>query len=311
MKIKKLFLILILCNFGFAQNFKTQDIKINDLIDGTLYTPEKITKKTKLVIIIAGSGSTNRNGNQPEAFIVTNAYKYLGQDLAKSNIAVFTYDKRSIKLAKEKKLNEKDLNFEDFITDAVSVLDYFKKENKFKKILFAGHSEGSLIGMIAAKNGATGYISIAGAGESIDKTLVKQIEKNLPNLLEKSKKYLDTLRMGKTFVMKDKEYAILFRESVQPYLISWIKYDPVKEIQNIHCPILIINGDKDIQVDVSNAEKLHEANPKSTLKIIPKMNHILKNIEGNETENKASYSKGDLPLSETFVKEMIDFINKT
>lgn len=310
MKQKLLLIFLLLKTICFAQNFKTQDIKINDLIDGTLYTPEKITKKTKLVIIIAGSGSTNRNGNQPEAFIFTNAYKYLGQDLAKNNIAVFTYDKRSIKLAKEKKLNEKDLNFEDFITDAVSVLDYFKKENKFKKILFAGHSEGSLIGMIAAKNGVDGYISIAGAGESMDKTLVKQIEKNLPNLLEKSKKYLDTLRMGKTFAMKDKEYAILFRESVQPYLISWIKYDPVKEIQNIHCPILILNGDKDIQVDVSNAEKLHKANSKSTLKIIPKMNHILKNIEGNETENKASYSKGDLPLSETFVKEMIDFINK-
>lgn len=302
-----LLLITVVCE---AQNFKTQDIHINELIDGTLYTPEKITKKTKLVIIIAGSGSTNRNGNQPEAFLFTNSYKYLGQELAKNNIAVFSYDKRSIKLLKEKKVSEKDLRFEDMITDAVSVLEYFRKENKFKKILFAGHSEGSLIGMVASKKGINGFVSIACPGESIDKTMLMQIEKNMPNLLEKSQKYFDTLRMGKTFSMKDEKYKLLFRESVQPYMISWMKYDPTKEIQNLECPILIINGDKDIQVAMSNAEKLHEANPKSTLKIIPNMNHILKNIDGNEAENRASYSKGDLPLSDVFLKEMISFINR-
>ena len=67
---------------------------------------------------------------------------------------------------------------------------------------------------------------------------------------------------------------MLFRKSVQPYMISWLKYDPQTEIGKLHIPILIIQGTNDVQVDTSDAMLLSAANPKATLVLIKNMNHV-------------------------------------
>ena len=307
---KKIFLLSLLCFTiaAFSQEKKSanQEIEINTLIKGTLFFPENVTSKTKLVILIAGSGPTNRNGNQVS--MQNNSLKFLAEGLAQNGFAVFSYDKRIFAQMINKTIDEKTLSFEDFINDAKDVVTYFKSQKKYAKIIIAGHSEGSLIGMVAAKTNVDGYVSLAGAGRPIDEVLSEQIAKNSPTLKEAADKDLALLKEGKTFDNKNPMLASLFRESIQPYMISWIKYNPQEEIKKLQLPILIINGTKDIQVPPSDAELLHKANPKSTLKIIENMNHIFKKIKVDE-DNVKSYSDPKLPVIHELIEVMTSFVN--
>jgi len=309
MKKSLLILLLSFTSFNFSQEktFKTQDIEIDSLIKGTLFIPEKLSKKTKLVILIAGSGPTNRNGNQVGVY--NNSLKYLAEGLAKNNIAVFSFDKRIIALTIAKKIDEKSLRFEDMITDATMVFNYFKIQKKYKKIIIAGHSEGSLVGMITAKDKADDFVSIAGPVRLIDEILLEQIAKNTPFLIEATDKNLALLKEGKTFENKNPMLESLFRESVQPYLISWIKYNPQEELKKLFIPVLIINGTKDIQVPTSDAELLKKSYPKADLVIIEKMNHVFKEIIKDE-DNLKSYNNPNLPVLPELINCITKFVTK-
>lgn len=299
-----LLLFVVTATFSQENNNTTEEIEVNSLIKGTLFSPEKVTKKTKLVILIAGSGPTNRSGNSTVGGI-NNSLKFLAEGLAQNGIAVFSYDKRIFAQMIAKTLDEKKLSFEDFINDSKDVFTYFKSQKKYSKIIIAGHSEGSLIGMVAALNTADGYVSIAGAGRCIDEVLLEQIVKQSPKIKEAAQEGLASLKEGKTFENKNPMLATLFRESVQPYMISWIKYNPQVEIKKLTIPILLINGTKDIQVPATDAELLHVANPKSELKIIENMNHIFKEITVDE-DNLKSYNNPKLPV----IPELINSITK-
>ena len=290
--------VILFSTLAFSQEkieFSKADIEINSLLKGTLYSPLKQSKKTNLVILIAGSGPTDRDGNQKG--LTNNSLKLLAEALANNGIAVYSYDKRIFAQIASGKLDEASLSFDNFIDDAKAVIQYFKNQKKYHSITIAGHSEGALIGMVAADGNADGYISIAGAGRPIDEVLLEQIGKQAPFLKEEVQKNLETLKSGTTFELKNQMLASLFRASVQPYMISWIKYNPQSEIKKLHVPTLLINGDKDIQVSVNDAQLLQQAKPEAQLKIISNMNHIFKEIKGDEAENKASYTNPDLPIS--------------
>jgi alpha/beta superfamily hydrolase len=302
-------LILIASSAAFSQNtplFKTENIAINSLLNGTLYTPIKQNNATKLVILIAGSGPTNRDGNQ--IGLTNNSLKLLAESLVKNGIAVYSYDKRIFAQMASGKLDEASLSFDNFIDDAKEVVLYFKNQKKYHSITVAGHSEGALIGMVAANENANAYISIAGAGRPIDEVLLEQIEKQAPFLKEEVEKSLATLKSGNTFELKNQMLASLFRASVQPYMISWIKYHPQNEIKKLQIPSLLINGDKDIQVSVQDAQLLQQAQPNAQLHIIPNMNHIFKVIKGDDTENKASYTNPELPICVELTSIITTFI---
>jgi alpha/beta superfamily hydrolase len=302
-------LILIASSAAFSQNnplFKTENIAINSLINGTLYTPLKQNNATKLVILIAGSGPTNRDGNQ--IGLTNNSLKLLAESLVNNGIAVYSYDKRIFAQMASEKLDEASLTFDNFIDDAKAVILYFKNQKKYHSITVAGHSEGALIGMVAANGNADAYISIAGAGRPIDEVLLEQIEKQAPFLKEEVEKSLATLKSGNTFELKNQMLASLFRSSVQPYMISWIKYNPQNEIKKLQIPSLLINGDKDIQVSVQDAQLLQQAQPNAQLHIIPNMNHIFKVIKGDDTENKASYTNPELPICVELTSIITTFI---
>ncbi|MFZ4106820.1 alpha/beta hydrolase [Flavobacterium sp.] len=301
-------ILFFVVNAATSQKIKTnsQEIEVNSLIKGTLFSPEEVTNKTKLVILIAGSGPTNRSGNSTMGGI-NNSLKFLAEGLAGNGIAVFSYDKRIFAQMIAKTLDEKTLSFEDFINDAKDVITYFKLQKKYTKIIIAGHSEGSLIGMVAALNTADGYVSIAGAGRGIDEVLSEQIAKQSPSMKETVDKGLASLKEGKTFENKNPMLASIFRESVQPYMISWIKYNPQVEIKKLTIPILLINGTKDLQVPASDAELLHVANSKSELKIIENMNHIFKEITVDEN-NLKSYSDPNLPVIPELINAITTFV---
>ena len=275
-------------------------------IFGTLTTPKRFFK-IPVALIIAGSGPTDRDGNGP--MLKTNAYKKLAYALAENNIASIRYDKRGIAESKAALKKESDIRFDDYVNDAKEWIQLLKKDNRFSKIIVIGHSEGSLIGMLAAGK-ADMFISIAGAGQTIDKTLKEQLSAQPKEILELSNPIIESLKKGKTVDKVDPKVEMLFRLSVQPYLISWFKYDPQIEIQKLNIPILIIQGTKDIQVTVEDAKRLSKANPKAQLVLLDKMNHIFITVEGDRQANIATYNNPAIPLADGLVKNITDFIMK-
>jgi len=303
-----LFIFTIITPSVFSQEKKdtNQEIEVNSLIKGTLFSPEKVSKKTKLVILIAGSGPTNRSGNSTMGGI-NNSLKFLAEGLTQNGIAVYSYDKRIFAQMITKTVDEKTLSFEDFINDTKDVITYFKSQKKYSKIIIAGHSEGALIGMVASLNNADGYVSLAGAGRCIDEVLLEQLGKQSPKLKDAAQDGFASLKEGKTFENKNPMLASIFRESVQPYMISWIKYNPQVEIKKLTIPILLINGTKDLQVPATDAELLHVANSKSEVKIIENMNHIFKEITVDE-DNLKSYSDPKLPVIPEIISILTTFV---
>jgi pimeloyl-ACP methyl ester carboxylesterase len=283
-------------------------LKINtDQLYGTLTIPD-LSKKCPVALIIAGSGPTERNGNNP--MMKNNSLKMLAEALAKNGIASLRYDKRGVGESKPAAISEGELVFENYTEDAKSWINLLKQDKRFSKVIVIGHSEGSLIGMIAGAK-ADKLVSIGGAGDAADKILKSQIAaKGMKPLEDMTFPIIDSLKSGKTVKNVDPMLNSLFRPSVQPYLISWFKYNPQAEIKKLAVPILILQGNKDLQVTVQNAENLSKANTNSELLIIDKMNHILKVIEGDQQANLESYNNESLPISEELTSKIVSFIQK-
>lgn len=310
MKTRFIILVLFANIVTFGQtNFKSEEVVVTDLVSGTLNMPIKNTTKTNLMILIAGSGPTDRNGNQNG--LTNNSLKMLCDALADKGIATFSFDKRIIAQMKLGKIDESKLSFSDMIEDAKAAIALFKLQNKFSRIIVAGHSEGSLVGMVAAHQTADAFISLAGAGRPIDEILEEQIVKQMPSVKTVLREKLNDLKAGNAFDPSSigPMLAPMFRKSVQPYLISWIKLNPQNEIQKLQMPILIVNGDKDLQVPSSDAEILHKFASTSQLEIIPNMNHIFKTIEGDLLTNQASYTNPLLAISPILVSKIYVFLN--
>lgn len=308
MKTRFLIALLFFGSLGFTsaqeKNYTAQEIAVNKIIDGTLLLPNGI-KKPDLVIIIAGSGPTDRDGNQN--FLKSNSLKKLAQGLSEKNIATFRYDKRIVKQIRKGNV-DKNIMFDDFVVDAKSVLNYFKNTKNYNKIYIAGHSQGSLIGLLTAKDGADGFISLAGAGQSIGSVLIEQVEKTAPMFLEDTKRIVKVLEEGKTTKNFPPALASIFSLEIQPFMSNWMSYNPQTEIKKLDMPILIINGTKDLQVSEAEAKLLHDASPKAQLKIIDKMNHILVPIEGDDLENSKSYNEANRALAPELIETIVSFI---
>ncbi len=305
---KHILIAFIFTQLALAQEtkFTESEISVNQLIKGTLYAPGKSGGKTDLVILIAGSGPTNRSGNQ--VGMKNNSLKYLAQGIAKGGTAVFSYDKRIFAMMVAGNLDEKSLRFEDFIGDAKDVIAFFRNKKEYRKIIVAGHSEGALIGVVAAQdNRADAYISLAGAGRTIDQIIADQIAQQAPGMRTEVEGYFTKMRNGEDFQSHPMLESV-FRESVRPYLLSSMKYDAKAEIKKLKIPVLIVNGTKDLQIKVDEAQALKAAKPDAKLVLIENMNHVLKEIKGDDAENQASYSNPDLPVMDELISAVNQFI---
>lgn len=310
MKYKLFIIVLFISLVSCAQEIEFIETKVaipseKVTVNGSLISPNNDTK-IPLVIIIPGSGPTDRNGNQ--GMMQNNSLKFLAEKLKDNNIATFRYDKSALELVKIKGFKQEDVSFEDFIADAKSVVKHFKNEGKYSKIIVAGHSQGSLVGMIAAKK-ADGFISIAGAGRTIDKIIIEQIGKQVPSLIEETTTAFEKLRKGEKAKDVNPMLMSVLNPSIQPFMMSWLKYNPQDELKKLSVPSLIINGTKDIQVSVSDAKLLNESNATSELKIIENMNHIFKEIT-DDSQNIPSYTNPDLPIMNELVNTITTFVKK-
>lgn len=302
-----LFLLFYWVGVSQSNEYHSEELSITSLIDGTLLIPQSINN-LPLAIIIAGSGPTDRNGNQQ--MMKNNSLKFLAEGLYQNNIATFRYDKRIIKQMKSGSVDEKNIHFGDFIDDAIAILNYFKKDTRFSKIYIIGHSQGSLIGMVAAQEDADGFISIAGAGQEIDDVIIDQLAIQAPGLVENARTAFDDIRANGVSYNYNPGLASIFRKEIQPFIFSWMQYNPQEEIIKLHIPVLIINGDKDIQVNTSESELLKNAKVDAEYKIISQMNHIFKEVNGNMLENSKTYNQYDLPVMPELIQVISDFIKK-
>ncbi|WP_299155468.1 S9 family peptidase [uncultured Christiangramia sp.] len=292
-----------------AQDTTFTEIKlsIDKFTDGTLTLPTEENNKY-LIIFIQGSGPTDRNGNQP--MLQNDGIKKIARELVGNGIASFRYDKRIFK-AQDLQLSEKDMIFEDFVEDAKNVVMHFRKEEKFSNIIIAGHSEGSLIGILVAQENANAFISLAGAADPIDEIITEQVTNMAPELGVSARTAFDEMaENGRTSNYSPMLEAV-FRPSVQPFMASWMKYEPSEEISKLKIPVLVVNGTSDIQVSEEQAQKLAEANENSELVILDQMNHIFRKIEAKDRlVNSKSYNEPNLPLHPELISILTEFVKE-
>jgi alpha-beta hydrolase superfamily lysophospholipase len=309
-----LLVLLVLLPYSLFAIQKDSTLSISTAsgsVFGTLTLPSAKTP-VPLVLVIAGSGPTDRNGNQGK--MKNNSLLALGDSLAKRGIATLRYDKRGVGASKEAAPEESALRFDDYIDDAAVWVRKLQQDKRFSRIYILGHSEGSLIGMLAAQRvPAAGLISIAGPAQPADSIIFKQLTASpmiSAGMVDTVRLLFARLRNGEQIAqVPDGFYQALLRPSVQPYVRSWIKYNPSEEIAKVKMPVLIIQGTTDIQVDTVEAHALAKAKSGSKLVIIKNMNHVLKNLSSREPmDNQLSYTDPGFFLSRELVPAIAGFV---
>lgn len=296
--------ITVYC-YGQEQEYNSAIIKINKYIEGSLVTPYSEDDNVPLIIFVMDAGAINRDGN--DRMSKNDTFKQLSHELARQSIASFRYDKRLFKMD-GLGIKEHEISLDHFIEDVVSTIKYFTK--KYKKIIVAGHGQGSLVGMIAARGTANGFISIAGNASSLDEVIIEQIANQAPGLDKSASIAFKQLKENGRATGYDPALESIFRYNLQPFMRSWIKYDPSQEISKLEIPILIIQGGKDLQVKPEQSEKLKETVSHAEYLFIPEMNHILKEIKGNRLENHKSYNEPFRKIMPEVITAIVNFANK-
>jgi uncharacterized protein len=264
-----------------------------------------------VALIIAGSGPVDRDGNAGQ--VKTDAYKLLAAGLAAHGIATLRYDKRGVG-ASPTLQSEDQLRFDDYVDDAVVLTHYLETRKEFSSVSIIGHSEGSLIGMLAAQRDSNvkALVSLEGAGRDLATLLEEQMQAGgaPPQIVSEMAAYDKLLLAGKTVPSPDPLLSELFRPSVQPYLISEYRYDPAAEIAKLKIPVLIVEGTTDLQVGATDANRLAAADPQAKLVVVAGMNHMLRDA-ANRQQNLATYVKPALPLDPKLVPAIAAFLLAT
>ena len=293
---------------GFVEESATLTTP-SGVIHGTIDLPSG-TGPFPVVLIIAGSGPTDRDGNSAMLAGKNNSLKMLAQSLATANIASLRFDKRGIAASAAAGPKEADLRFENYVDDAAAWVEQLRHDKRFSTVTIIGHSEGALIGAIAAaRTHPNAFISVAGVGRSAGLVLREQMNGKLPaQLFQANEKILRELEAGRTTEDVPPALKSLYRSSVQPYLISWFKYNPSEIVASIKEPILICQGTTDIQVAVEEAEALKKNASAAKLVIIEGMNHVLKSVPADPVKQTSSYTDPALPINAELMKNIIEFV---
>jgi hypothetical protein len=283
-----------------------QLVTASGTISGTLLVPAA-SGKVPVALIIAGSGPTDRDGNSPQIPGKNNTYRMLAEALAAQGIASLRYDKRGIGESRAAMASgESNLRFDMYVDDAAAWVRQLRGDARFSRVIVVGHSEGSLIGMLAAGAAAAdAFVSIAGVAHRASAVLRDQLRPQIgamPALWEGTEAILSSLESGSLVsplpaaIQAVPGLASLFRQSVQPYLVSWFKYVPTTVLAALKMPVLILQGTTDIQVSVDEARALEAAKPDAELIVIEGMNHVMKRAPADRMQNVATYGNPDLPI---------------
>lgn len=280
-------------------------------LSATLLAPDN-AKPGPAVLLIAGSGPTDRDGNSSVASVRPASLKLLAQGLAAHGVASLRFDKRGVGASAAAMTAERDLRFTTYVDDAVAWARFLKAQPGVTCVILAGHSEGALIAPLAALQVRTcGVISIDGEGRPLGVVIRGQLAAAGLSAaqLAQADQILAELEHGREVPGRPATDP-LFRPSVQPYLISQLTIDPVATLKAAPAPVLIVQGETDIQVPVSDARLLAAGRPDATVAIIPGMNHVLKLAPIDRAANIAAYADPDRPLAPGLMEAIDAFIDR-
>jgi pimeloyl-ACP methyl ester carboxylesterase len=278
---------------------------------GTMLAPK--TPAAPVVLIVPGSGPVDRDGNGPGARAAT--YRLLAEGLAAHGIASVRIDKRGMYGSRAAIPNANAVTIEDYAADVRTWVSIIRRRTGAPCVWVLGHSEGGLVALFAAQRATDfcGLMLIAAAGRPLGAVLREQLRSNPANapILAQAMAVIADLEAGRRVDARGMNRALLplFRPAVQGFLISEFSLDPAALIAACHEPILIVQGRRDLQVGVRDAERLSRANPTAKLVLLPDVNHVLKTVTSDDRgENIATYGNPDLPLAPGVIRAIAGFI---
>lgn len=301
------------CNATLAESVVREEpimLRTKDCdLQGTLTIPTAGTART-VVLIVADSGPTDRNGNQK--MMLNNSLKMYAHELAQQNIASLRYDKRGVAASQIVNNNARIIDLNYYIDDVKEWVKLLRRDARFNKIVIAGHTEGALLAMAAISDGCKvdGYISIAGMGQTVDNVLKDRYSNGPEQIKEVAFAIIDSLKAGKITYSIPLYLRNSFAPALQKYIMNLFDYDPDKMIRHINIPTLLLQGDKDLQINIEDVKMLSAANPKAKLVIVPGMNHVFKECSTmNPQEQMETLINPSFPLVPKFVEVSVEFIN--
>jgi uncharacterized protein len=270
-----------------------------------------------VVLIIPGSGPTNRDGNSLHG-LNTDTYKLLAEGLAAHGIASVRVDKRGMFASHAAIPNANDVTIADYAGDVHSWAKAITEKTGVKCIWVLGHSEGGLVAMVAAKDNPPdicGLLLVAAPGRKFGDILKAQMRSNQANapILDEALRDIDTLEAGKRVELSIEhtrpEIFSIFQPAVQGYLIDLMSYDPPKVLASYKGPVLILQGERDIQIGDDDAKLLAAADTHAKLVLLPAVNHVLKTVDSDDRmANLKTYFDPKLPLAPGVVETITDFV---
>jgi len=282
-------------------------------LKGTMLAPEKA--KGPAVLIIPGSGPTDRDGNNPLG-IKGAPYRLLAEGLAAKGIASVRIDKRGMFGSRRAIADPNAVTIADYAADVHNWIKVVRNETGASCVWVAGHSEGGLVALASSRSpdDICGLILLAAPGRPVAEVLREQVKANLGNtpLLGQALSGIGSLEKGRHVDARGMHPALLelFRPEIQDFLISMMAADPARLAADFHKPVLIMQGRRDIQVSVSDAEHLKQAAPHAKLVLLPDASHILKTVSStSQAATMVAYAKPNLPLAPGVVDEIAEFIH--
>jgi pimeloyl-ACP methyl ester carboxylesterase len=302
---------------GFVGDLNDGDIapEVSEIAAGELHgTMVNARNSDPVVLIVPGSGPTDRDGNNPVG-LRTDAYRLLAEGLAEERISTVRVDKRGM-FGSAAAGNPNAVTPADYVADIHAWIDAIKAARGPGSgcVFLLGHSEGALMVSLAAegREDVCGLILVAGMGRKMGDVIRQQLHDNPANapVLDEALAALSELEAGRHVDTTNMHPALLplFAPQVQDYLISVINLDPVEAVRRANKKTLIVQGKTDMQVSVDDARLLNTA-PKTKLQLIDGMNHVLKAAPVERAANYATYSDPSLPLAKRLVSRIEDFVD--
>lgn len=278
---------------------------------GTLVAP---AEGKPVVIILPGSGPTDRDGNNPMG-VTASTYRLLSEGLAAHGIGSLRIDKRGLFASKVAVADGNNVTIGDYADDVDAWAKLVRARTGRDCVWLLGHSEGGIVALAAANRleGICGLVLAATPGRPLGTLLREQIRGNPANapILEQANGAIAQLENGERVDPSTLHpgLAPLFAEQIQGYLIDLMAQDPAKLLQGTNLPVLILHGDKDLQVIAADADALAAARPDAERVNFSDMNHVLKDVAGDDRmTNLTAYSQPDLPLTAGLVDRIAAFV---